>query len=302
MGLIDQMVAPDAVYDAAMTWAERFVDYPTQGLAAAKASFGADEPLGEEHLTQPVRLPCMTKYRPGSEPARHSEQVEGPATTPSSRRCFTTTGSRKLRREVVDLLRQALRRRRARPLRRDRATRRATQVALRARAGAGLRQRVLPAEPDSGRSGAARLGPTCRRAWSRWPPQRRKSGLEIDAGSPMRRASRRRRHLRPRRRHAVLHHIPDVELSLREVVRVLKPGGRWCSPRTDHRRHGYARTLSTLTWGRHQRHQAARPQAAGAGRRPSSTSCRARRRWRRSSTCTHSIRASWGGWSSAPAP
>ncbi len=40
LGLIDQMVAPDAVYDAAMAWAERFVDYPSQVLAAAKASFG----------------------------------------------------------------------------------------------------------------------------------------------------------------------------------------------------------------------------------------------------------------------
>ena len=45
LGLIDEMVAPDAVYDAAVTWAERFVGHPSQVLAAAKASFGADEPL-----------------------------------------------------------------------------------------------------------------------------------------------------------------------------------------------------------------------------------------------------------------
>ena len=40
LGLIDEMVAPDAVYDAAMAWAKRLVDHPLQVLAAAKARFG----------------------------------------------------------------------------------------------------------------------------------------------------------------------------------------------------------------------------------------------------------------------
>lgn len=40
LGLIDEMVAPDAVYDAAMAWAQRLLDHPPQVLAAAKASFG----------------------------------------------------------------------------------------------------------------------------------------------------------------------------------------------------------------------------------------------------------------------
>ncbi|MGI9163714.1 MAG: class I SAM-dependent methyltransferase [Mycobacterium sp.] len=49
--------------------------------------------------------------------------------------------------------------------------------------------------------------------------------------------------------HAVLHHIPDVEKSLSEVVRVLKPGGRFIfagEPTTVG--NAYARKLADLTW------------------------------------------------------
>lgn len=43
IGLLDEMVAPDAVYDAAADWAGRFVSLPAAALAAAKAAIeGAD--------------------------------------------------------------------------------------------------------------------------------------------------------------------------------------------------------------------------------------------------------------------
>lgn len=39
LGLVDELVAPDHVYDSAVAWARRFVDVPAPALAAAKAAF-----------------------------------------------------------------------------------------------------------------------------------------------------------------------------------------------------------------------------------------------------------------------
>lgn len=46
IGLLDEMVAPDAVYDAAADWASRFVDAPGLALAAAKAAIDGEPDAG----------------------------------------------------------------------------------------------------------------------------------------------------------------------------------------------------------------------------------------------------------------
>ena len=57
IGLVDEVVAPDEVYDAALRWAEQFVNGPARALAAAKAAIdgGLDVDLAsglrlESHL------------------------------------------------------------------------------------------------------------------------------------------------------------------------------------------------------------------------------------------------------------
>ena len=44
LGLVDELVAPDHVYDAAVAWARRFVDVSPEALAAAKAAFRPASP------------------------------------------------------------------------------------------------------------------------------------------------------------------------------------------------------------------------------------------------------------------
>jgi SAM-dependent methyltransferase len=49
--------------------------------------------------------------------------------------------------------------------------------------------------------------------------------------------------------HAVLHHIPDVEQALREMLRVPRPGGRFVvAGEPTHIGDGYARALGQATW------------------------------------------------------
>lgn len=56
LGLVDEVVAPDDVYAAALRWARRFVDGPSRALAAAKAVFEAGPGGHERARTEWVEL------------------------------------------------------------------------------------------------------------------------------------------------------------------------------------------------------------------------------------------------------
>ena len=157
---------------------------------------------------------------------------------------------------------------------RFRRGRRRRRLAVRARAGAGLRHRLLPAEPHAGRRDQARArSPTCRPAWSRWRCATR-ANLGPRRRGPGRRRREdpvRRRHVRPRRRARGAAPHPGRAAAFREVLRVLKPGGRFVfagEPTQDRRPRTPAGSASATWWLDHQRDQAAAAArlAAPAGR------------------------------------
>ena len=135
-----------------------------------------------------------TESRPFAEAARHGRGGRGrAATTPSSPRCSTTTGrprsyddkwSISYDKRCIDYARGRF----------DAIVpeRGATRTALRPGAGTGLRQRLLPAQPDPGRGGAARLGdrPVAGHGQGRHPQRAEPGPGRSTAGSPTPRASR----------------------------------------------------------------------------------------------------------------
>jgi len=66
LGLVDELVAPDGVYDAAASWAGRFVDAPSEAVAAAKALIDSEPEdvaeqarrYGEVFAARPGQLGC----------------------------------------------------------------------------------------------------------------------------------------------------------------------------------------------------------------------------------------------------
>jgi len=55
LGLVDALVAPDGVYDAAAVWAQRFVDAPPAALAAAKAVIDGGVAARPKHIAEERR-------------------------------------------------------------------------------------------------------------------------------------------------------------------------------------------------------------------------------------------------------
>jgi enoyl-CoA hydratase len=77
LGLIDEMVAPDDVYDAAAGWARRFLDGPRSALAAAKAGINAVFELEPAQRAAAERRRYVEVFAAGRSGAENSESGGG---------------------------------------------------------------------------------------------------------------------------------------------------------------------------------------------------------------------------------
>jgi enoyl-CoA hydratase len=77
MGLIDEMVAPDNVYDAAVAWAGRFVDGPPYALAAAKAGINDVFELAPAERVAAERRRFADVFGSATKLAHRDEEFEG---------------------------------------------------------------------------------------------------------------------------------------------------------------------------------------------------------------------------------
>jgi enoyl-CoA hydratase len=77
LGLIDEMVAPDDVYDAAAAWARRFLDGPPRARAAAKAGINDVFELGPAELPAAERRHYVDAFAAGQSGGRTADPRGG---------------------------------------------------------------------------------------------------------------------------------------------------------------------------------------------------------------------------------
>jgi enoyl-CoA hydratase len=77
LGLVDDMVGPDDVYDAAVAWAGRFVDGPPYAMAAAKAGIDEVFELGPAERVAAERRRFVDVFDGAIKLAHRDEEFEG---------------------------------------------------------------------------------------------------------------------------------------------------------------------------------------------------------------------------------
>jgi len=77
LGLIDELVAPDNVYDGAAAWARRFLDGPPRALAAAKAGINDVFELGTTERLAAERRRYVEVFAAGQDAADESDPDGG---------------------------------------------------------------------------------------------------------------------------------------------------------------------------------------------------------------------------------